>query len=500
MKKLNIILTLLVSLSVVPILGATERAVKVLYVSSMLVNLDHADIYSKVLTNTIRTELGKSSTYKLANPETEHSVELVKNYNERLLSIEETVRKEAMAVDADLVLISEVESLEGQCRLSMRLEDIYTRVIIKNKNLRASCSLDALEAKAIELVYMIMKNELIRGKGSRSAFITSDPPGAKVIINNDYVGHTPLDLKIPTGHVKILMEIENSDRFAPILVNELVGESQNVFAYHKVFAERNAYLVLDINPTNGKVVVNNKEISRDLIKKIPVEIRKDHVIIVSAVGYEEKSINVSDLEPGEEFKLNIKLTPSPCNFILSTNPKGAEVKKNGIKVGTTPYEEKVTPSEYQYTVQKQFYNAQSISFHCAPDEKVQRVLVLTRARYTEEEQDRIDLASNRKKISYYGFGAGLGLAVISYAKYNEYKKLDSQYGIATNSYEIESLKAKRASAKGSASTLAIGSAATIGISYLLYKWGGFPEDLKEKNTISVIPTNTGAVVAWQIYW
>ena len=480
--------------------GIQDQAVKVLYVSSMKVNLDNGEVYSKILTNTIRAELGKSSRYKLANPETDQSVELAKNYNETCLSVEECARKEAKAVDADLVLISDVEQIEKQCRITMRLEDIYSKEIIKTKNLRASCAINDMEAKSIELVYLIMRNEVSGGTGTRAARITSDPPGAKVTINNEEIGYTPLERKIPTGQVKILLEIEGTDRYAPILVNELVEDSQQLFIYNKIFAERNAYLVFDINPPSSKILVDNKKIDNNFVKKIPVEIKRDHVVVISAPKHESKTLNIPSLEPDQEYKLSINLMPSPCSLKLSSNPSGSEVLKNGIRVGSTPYVEEVVPGEHNYSIQKQFYQPLDVSFFCAPEEVVQRAVNLQRAKYSEEDQVRINEADRLRKASYFGFGLSAGLATFSYLKNSEFKKLDGQYMAATNPFEIESIKAKRTIAKNLSTTFAIGSVASIGISYLFYTLGNFPEDLKQKNNISIIPAFKGAEVAWQFSW
>ena len=501
--KILFILTLLFMVSTIgaeEVKIAADRAVMVLYVATIKMDLEHAETYSKILTNTIRTELGKSSRYKLANPETDQAVELAKNHNETCLSVEECARKEAQAVDADLVLISEVSKVESQCRISMRLERIYSKEIIKSKNLRASCSIDDMEGKVVELVYLIMKNEVASSTGKRPARITSDPPGAKVTINNEPVGITPIDLKISTGQVRILMEFEGTDRYAPILVNELVEDSQQLFIYNKVFAERNAYLVLEVTPSLSKIKVDDRLIDSGSINRIPVEIRKEHSIVVSADKHETKNINVPSLEPDQEYKVNINLAPNPCNLNLSSNPSGSDVYKDGVKVGSTPYKEQIKSGDHHYSIQKQFYDSQDVSFYCAPEETVQRALTLTRAKYTEDEQDRINKAAKWKTTSYYGFGLGLGLAALAYSKSSDFKKYDDQYKAATNPYEIESLKAKRESAKSASTTFAIGSAATIGISYLFYRWGEFPEDLKQRNSITVIPTSKGTEVAWQFSW
>lgn len=494
----------LLSLSLILIafnsIGA-ERAIMVLYVAPIKIDLKSTENYSKILTNTVRTELGKSSQYKLANPELEQATELAKNYNEACLSVEECARKEAKAMDADMVLISDVTSVEKQCRITMRLENIYSKEIIKSKSSRASCSITDLEEKMVELVYLIMKNEAIENTGKeRPARITSDPPGAMIIINNEYRGNTPLELKIPIGHIRLQMEFEGTDRYAPILVNELIEDSQTLFTYNKVFAERNAFIALEINPGLSKVKIDDKEIPSNLYKHIPVEIRKEHTIIITSERHKTQIIKTPLLEPDQEHKLIINLAPKSCVFKLSTNPTGAEVFENGNKIGTTPFQTNLDPGDHELSIQKPFYFARNLNFYCAPSTSVQQAIILKRTLYTPGEQKRVDKAHAFKMASYIGFGVSATMAAMSYKKYNDFKKYDKEYLSATDPYQIDSLKEQRASSKTQFRNYAIGSVATAGISYLFFKLGKFPEDLKQRNLITLIPENNGVALAWQFGW
>ncbi len=479
----------------------SDRAIMVIYVAPIKIGIANSENYTKILTNTIRTELGKSSQYKLANPELENSIELAKNYNETSLSVEEAARKEAQAVDADLVLISEITLVEKQCRINMRLENIYSKEIIKNKNNRASCSINDLEEKVVELVYQIMRNQIGVTSGKlRLARITSDPPGAMLTINNQYYGNTPLNLKIPIGQVRILMEFEGTDRYAPILVNELIEESKSPFKYHKVFAERNAYLALEITPRLAKVKVDGKDIDIKLLTKLPIEVRKEHLVIISYEGHKPQTLTIPALAPDQEYKKNITLSPNDCDLKIVTNPSQAEVFVKGIKIGTTPLNAQITPGDHQFSIQKPFYYAHEVAFFCAPSTSIKKAISLKRTLYTPGEQKRIDRANKWYLASVSGFGVSAGLAVLSYKKYSDFKKNDKDYSSATDPFQLETLKAQRASSKTQFQNFALGSIATAGVSYLFYHWGKFPDDLKQKNLVTLIPQNNGVTLAWQFGW
>ena len=142
--------------------SATDKLIQVIYVADVKIN-GASEEWAAILTNRIREEFAKSSRHKLANPASNGALDQAKNYNESCLSVEECARKEAKAVDADEVLISDVTKIEGLCRITMRLENIYTKEIIKSKNMKASCSLDDLEEKTVDLVYLMMKKEGLLG-------------------------------------------------------------------------------------------------------------------------------------------------------------------------------------------------------------------------------------------------------------------------------------------------------------------------------------------------
>lgn len=480
--------------------GASSSSVMVLYVSAVRVNVDRGEIYSKILTNTIRTELGKSNKYKLANPETDKAVEQAKNYNEACLSLEECARKEAKSVDADLVLISEVTQIEQQCRVSLRLENIYTKEIIKSKNLRASCAVDDLEEKIIELVYMIMRNEKQQVNGQREARITSDPAGAKVSVNNQFIGRTPVNSKIPVGQVTFRLEFDGKSRYAPIVVNELVDDSPQLFIYNKVFAERNAYVIFEISPSTAKVIMDEKLIDIVGASKVPVEIGKNIKLEFSADKYETAKITVPQLQPDQEYKLNLALKPLPCNFSVSSNPSEAAVLKDGVQVGSTPFQQEIMPGDHEYSIQLKSYYAQTIKFYCSPGQIVQRAPLLKRTKFTDEEQARIDSSATWRTSSYYTAALAFVLGGGAYLSYSQYKKYDEQYLASTNPIDITSYREKRDGAKSLTGTLAIGSAVTFGAAYIFYNFGEFPSDLNQKTSFNLISSPTETRLAWLYKW
>ena len=480
--------------------GITGDVPLVLFVSQPRIDFDQSNKYSKVLTNTIRSELNKSSKYKLANPEEDSDVEKAKNFYEQCKSLEECARKDAEAEGAEIVLITEISQIENQCRITMRLENIFRKEIIKNKSTRANCAFGDLESKITELIYVIMKDDVVSGTGARPAQITSNPPGAKLTINGRYMGQTPWTGNIQVGKIDILMEIEGKNRFSPIHLNELVAESKTTFTYSKSFAERNAYLLFDVSPGLSNIQLNGQVINIQENRRIPVEVSKENEIVISAQKYKTQNFNTPSLEPDQEFPIKINLTPNPCTLKLSSNPSEAEVFIDDKKVGSTPLTNELPVGDHKVEIHRQFYDAEDLSFYCGPEQVIQKVLILKRSKYTSDEQEKIDSAKKWRTRSYYGFGFGAILGGLSYSKFSDFKKIDEQYQFATDPFEIQSLREKRDQAKNQSVTFAGASIVTFGLSYMLFKWGDFPEDLKQKSSVVLLPSSRGGEIKWAFSW
>ncbi len=474
----------------------------ILFVAQPRIDFDQSNQYKKSLTNTIRSELNKSSKYKLANLEQDQDVERAKNFYEQCKSMEECARKDAEAEGAEIVLITEVTKIDEQCRITMRLENIFRKEIIKNKNSRSHCSFSDLESKTIDLIYSIMKDETINGTGTRSARITTNPPGAKLTINGQVMEpRTPWQGKIPTGNVDILLEIEGKNRFAPIHLIEPIDESSTVFIRNYPFAERNAFLLFDVSPAIADISVNSKRVNVLDNNRIPVEVWKDNEIVISAQKYQTEKINTPALEPDQEYPIKVNLVPNPCTLNVTSNPSEAEVYLDDKKIGFTPYSTKLPTGDHKVEVRRQFYDAQDISFYCNPEQIIQKAIVMKRAKYSPEDQERIDSSEKWRMYSYYGFGLGAIFGGLSYSKFNDFQKFDEQYKNATDPFEIESLRKKRELAKTQTISFAGGTLVTFGLSYLFFRMGDFPEDLKQKNTtITLLPTTKGTQLIWAFSW
>jgi hypothetical protein len=330
------------------------------------------------LTQRIKEEYSKSSRLKIAN--LDHSI---KDSTSSCGSDEDCARKEARAIDADQVLITHITKADGLCRVDMRLESIYTKEILKIKNLKSSCNLQDLEDKAVDITYFMMEqNKGIRTE--RNAEFTSNPAGAKVTINNRLIGVTPVNTKIFTGRARIWMEISNDSRYRPHFTNEFVDDENETFKYNKDFLEQKAYIIFrgaEI-PDSMYALVDGVKTEIHDEEKIQVQTSKRINLTLFAKGYFSENKAIPSLEPGQEYEINVNLIPRPCILNLNTEPSSAKISINGEYVGETPFEKEIPGLKYyEVKIEKEFYETETINFRCKFEEKISKDIELEKSKY-----------------------------------------------------------------------------------------------------------------------
>ena len=372
-KILSLIFSVFLILPPVAYSNAMDRPVQVVYIADVETDVEQQE--SQSLTNRIKLEFSKSSKVKIANM----GADFKSNPSESCSLSEDCARREAKAVDADQVLVTNISKEEKLCRVTMSLESIYSKEILKTNYLKSSCYSNDIEDKVVDLLYDMMKTENMVGE--REAEFTSNPVGAKVSVNGTLFGRTPFKTKIPLGRAKIWMEISKDVRFVPVLVNEFVESNQMPFKFHKDFEEQQGYLIFNIKPSDAIISINEKKYNNYPFLKIPVKIRETIELTVAAEKYNNESRSIPDLEPGQEYEVNINLRPRPCFLNLTSEPSGASVKIGGKFFGKTPLEIEIPGKKnYEVSLEKEFYLNENWTLECEPDEKIEKSFSLEKAR------------------------------------------------------------------------------------------------------------------------
>jgi hypothetical protein len=349
----------------------------VIYVAPVKGDISDFEISSKIITARLRKELSSNKKYKLVNPSESSDTQLIKDYNKTCISAQECARKEAQAQDAEQILTAEIIQQTGICKIIMTLEDINKKENLGQEIVRSSCGVDDLEDKALLALHKIFNTTKIINQGDRDAMIESLPPGAKVYINNEYRGKTPLKTRVPFGRIKLQLEIGDSKSYAPLLFDEEVEESKELWKIKKLFSKKNAYLVFNIKPANASIVIDGKKYDQIPEGKIPVDFEKDIKLSISSPNYVTQEAVINDLDPDDERRVDIKLKELPCQLDIGSVPNEASVKINGRELGqSTPIKYEVETGNVEIEIQKEGYKSANLSFYCNPGSTTSKTIQL----------------------------------------------------------------------------------------------------------------------------
>ena len=473
----------------------------VMYVAPVRGELPNIEKKSKAFTAKMRSYLTKSSQFVLVNPSETEDIKFIKTYNQTCTSTQECARKEAKANDAELVLTTEIVKLSrfDRCRIIMKLENIYKNEFINSVNVDSSCDFFDLDDKVMSALFQVISNKKTIVEGDRDAYITTVPAGAKVIINNNELGTTPLKTRVPLGEVTIQLEIEGSENFAPIILRENIKKSDQVWKYHKIFAQRKAYLKFKVKPSTASLEVNGKKYKVVPKYNIPVNTNQEIKIKLTAKNYKDYTSEIDALNPDEKKVIDIELEPKPCELRIGSSPSGADVIVNGENIGDTPVFKKLTPGDLKVTVSRRGYDPLNFNMYCSPNSVESKTLRLIKSKYNDRERALINKAKKYRKYSYYAMGLSLATAYMAYSAFSDYQDVDSQYASETDPFKLESLRSERDSLKGSVGTYSLGTILLMGASYYLYKKGEFPDELRNRSSFH-LHIDKSTKLVWNYRW
>lgn len=171
--------------------------------------------------------------------------------------------------------------------------------------------------------------------------VESDPSGAKVFLDNDYKGETPLNLKeISVGQYSLKLILSGYEEYnstiaiLPILTVklsvDLVPEPQAQDAYGSIAVNSNpqeARVYLD-NAYKGQTPVN--------LRELPVG---RHTVKLLLPGYQEWSREIT-VSPSQTARIsaNLIVQPNYGSISIYSNPRGADIYIDDVYEGLTPLE------------------------------------------------------------------------------------------------------------------------------------------------------------------
>ena len=183
-------------------------------------------------------------------------------------------------------------------------------------------------------------------KGTMS--IGSTPKGAKVIINDEDIGTTPLQTNLNGGKFEIVLSLDGYQGITNTV--EITRE--------KTAVERNYRLIpvisqlrFKVTPSGGTLIVNGKKVGAQLT--YPVLSGKELTASYSKEGYYPQEKKTS-LKPGQTKTVNFDLKAEYGRVKIISKPS-AKVTINGKGVGSTPISIKLLAKTHVVLVERPGY-------------------------------------------------------------------------------------------------------------------------------------------------
>lgn len=170
-----------------------------------------------------------------------------------------------------------------------------------------------------------------------SLTVESYPRGAKVFLDNEYKGDTPLDLKnLATGQYTLKMALDGyQDWTTTVIVLPILTVRISADLVPKE-REREGSISVNSNPQGARVYIDN-------IYKgdTPLNIRDiatgRHTVKIALTGYQDWIGEVTVLSSRvERISVELKLQEEYGSISINSNPQGADVFLDGDYVGLTP--------------------------------------------------------------------------------------------------------------------------------------------------------------------
>ncbi len=283
------------------------------------------------------------------------------------LGLTKSVSEKLMEVlDVEIVLLGEVAYLGETIHIDARMVDIRTSRVAVTDFVQTD-ALARVRGATNRLVQQMLLEYLRPWMGSLA--ITSDPAGAEVYLDGDYVGTTVLNKPVQVDdliegryNVKIIAG-GYVDWQGEIVVMPKMSQSFNVPLIAKPGS-----MTISSEPPEAEVYLDN-----NLVGKTPLTLKEvaegEHDLRIVKETYKEwtRKVVVRSFQPTD---VKVSLEVLPALIIVRSEPAGADVYFMGRNRGTTPVTlSNLTPGEVVLRLTKTNYEEWVTSLLVAPDER-----------------------------------------------------------------------------------------------------------------------------------
>ncbi len=283
------------------------------------------------------------------------------------LGLTKSVSQKLMEVlDVEIVLLGEVAYLGETIHIDARMVDIRTSRVAVTYFVQTN-DLAQIRGATAQLVRGMLLEYLRPWMGSLA--ITSDPAGAEVYLDGDYVGTTALNKPVKVDdliegryNVKLIAG-GYVDWQGEIVLMPKMSQSFNVPLIAKPGS-----MTISSEPPDAEIYLDN-----NLVGKTPLTLKEvaegEHDLRIVKETYKEwsRKVVVRSFQPTD---VKVSLEVLPAMIIVRSEPSGAAVYFMGRNRGTTPVTlSNLTPGEVVVRLTKMNYEEWVTSLLVAPDER-----------------------------------------------------------------------------------------------------------------------------------
>lgn len=198
---------------------------------------------------------------------------------------------------------------------------------------------------------------LLAGQVNRSKFnlkprigsliVESDPPKARVYLNGDFVGYSPLKMdSLLIGEYGVKVQKQNH-----VVYHQQVTITTNNTAELSTRLKDKVKLHVSSIPSGAQVYIDNQNVGETPLKE-PLGVGKHNIRLIKA-DYETETSQVMIDENNES--ITIRLKPKKQKVEIDTKPIAARIRINGQKCGKTPLDTALYPGEYKISLKNSRY-------------------------------------------------------------------------------------------------------------------------------------------------
>jgi formylglycine-generating enzyme required for sulfatase activity len=182
--------------------------------------------------------------------------------------------------------------------------------------------------------------------------ISSEPAGARVLLDGKDIGKTPLRAEILEGTYRLSLEREGYDTLARTL-HVTANEAQSLPPFTMV--ESDGIVRVETNPAGANVSVGGQFRGRTPVE-LSLRPRQEHTITITKAGYERIARKVA-VEPASSETLALSMSPRYGTVFVTTQPVDAELYIDGRLHGPATGRVRLTAKPHRLEVKKDGYES-----------------------------------------------------------------------------------------------------------------------------------------------